>query len=97
MLKKLRLQPLLLQSSQGHLHQNNLQIRLSQETHQIQKILKWMSDQKTHVLTLIRFDGEVKKISREQALGLSVEDMQDLLELTLCRDEDDTASLDFEL
>ena len=55
-----------------------------------------MSDQKTHVLTLLRFNGEVKHISRNQALGLSAEDLQDLLELTLCRDEDDTSSKDFE-
>ena len=61
------------------------------------KILKWLSDQKTHVLILIRTNGEVRHISRNQALGLSVEDLQDLLELTLCRDEDDTDSLDFEL
>ncbi|KAJ0466893.1 hypothetical protein HanIR_Chr14g0677181 [Helianthus annuus] len=45
------------------------------------KILKWMSDQKTHVLTLVKANGEVKYISRKEALGLSVEDLQDLLEL----------------
>ncbi|MFS7993784.1 hypothetical protein Hanom_Chr12g01098181 [Helianthus anomalus] len=61
------------------------------------KILKWKSDKQTHVLALIKSSGEVKKISREQALGLSVEDLQDFLDLTLCRDEDDTNSLDFEL
>ena len=56
-----------------------------------------MSDQKTHVLTLLRFNGEVKHISRNQALGLSAEDLQDLLELTLCRDENDEDSMNFEL
>ena len=61
------------------------------------KILKWMSDQKTHVLTLVRTNGEVKYISRKEALGLGVEDLQDLLELTLCRDEDDSSSKDFEV
>ena len=34
------------------------------------KILKWNSDQKTHVLTLLRSNGEVKHISRETALDL---------------------------
>ena len=61
------------------------------------KVLKWMSDQKTHVLTLVRSNGEVKYISRKEALGLGVEDLQDLLELTLCRDEDDSSSKDFEV
>ena len=60
------------------------------------KILKWMSDQKTHVLTLVRANGEVKYISRKEALGLSVEDLQDLLELSLCRDEDDQSAKNFE-
>ncbi|MFS8025315.1 hypothetical protein Hanom_Chr16g01473521 [Helianthus anomalus] len=60
------------------------------------KILKWLSDQKTYVLTLVRTNGEVKHISRSQALGLSAEDLQDLLELSLCRDEDDTSSKEFE-
>ncbi|MFS7943335.1 hypothetical protein Hanom_Chr06g00499141 [Helianthus anomalus] len=61
------------------------------------KILKWKSDQKTHVLTLLKSSGEVKHISREDALGLSVADLQDLLELQLCRDKDDEDSLNFEL
>ncbi|KAJ0433265.1 hypothetical protein HanIR_Chr17g0868341 [Helianthus annuus] len=61
------------------------------------KILKWISNKQTRVLTLIKTSGEVKKISRKQALGLGVEDLHDLLDLTLCRDEDDTNSLDFEL
>ncbi|KAJ0541551.1 hypothetical protein HanLR1_Chr09g0309161 [Helianthus annuus] len=61
------------------------------------KILKWKSDQKTHVLTLLKSSGEVKHISRENALGMSVEDLQDLLELTLCRDENDEDSMNFEL
>ena len=39
----------------------------------------------------------MKYISRKQALGLGVEDLQDLLELTLCRDDGDTSSQDFEL
>ena len=60
------------------------------------KILKWTSDQKTHVLTLVRSNGEVKYISRKEALGLSVEDLQDLLELSLCRDEDDQSAKNFE-
>ncbi|KAJ0743088.1 hypothetical protein HanPI659440_Chr10g0371691 [Helianthus annuus] len=60
------------------------------------KILKWMSDQKTHVLTLVRANGEVKHISRKEALGLSVQDLQDLLELSLCRDEDDQSAKEFE-
>ncbi|MFS8015919.1 hypothetical protein Hanom_Chr15g01362361 [Helianthus anomalus] len=61
------------------------------------KILKWMSDQRTHVLTLVRANGEVKYISRKEALGLSVEDMQNLLELSLCRDEDDQSAKKFEV
>ncbi|KAJ0480488.1 hypothetical protein HanIR_Chr13g0632251 [Helianthus annuus] len=60
------------------------------------KVLKWMSDQKTHILTLVRSNGKVKYISRKEALGLSVEDLQDLLELSLCMDEDDSSSKDFE-
>ena len=47
-------------------------------------------------MTLVRTNGEVKYISRKEALGLSVEDLQDLLELTLCRDEDDLSSKEFE-
>ena len=46
--------------------------------------------------SLVRTNGEVKYISRKEALGLSVEDLQDLLELTLCRDEDDLSSKEFE-
>ena len=38
----------------------------------------------------------MRHISRNQALGLSVEDLQDLLELTLCRDEADLSSKEFE-
>ena len=55
-----------------------------------------MSDQKTHVLTLVKSNGEVKYISRKEALGLSVEDLQDLLELSLCRDENDQSAKEFE-
>ena len=55
-----------------------------------------MSDQKTHVLTLFRSNGEVKHISRKEALGLSVQDLQDLLELSLCRDVDDQSAIEFE-
>ncbi|MFS7916714.1 hypothetical protein Hanom_Chr03g00180581 [Helianthus anomalus] len=61
------------------------------------KILKWKSDQKTHALTLLKSSGEVKHISRENALGLCVADLQDLLKLQLCRDEDDEDSLNSEL
>ncbi|MFS8007817.1 hypothetical protein Hanom_Chr14g01265441 [Helianthus anomalus] len=61
------------------------------------KILKWKSDQKTHVLTLLKSSGEVKHITREDALGLGVADLQELLELQLCRDEDDEDSMNFEL
>ncbi|MFS7936317.1 hypothetical protein Hanom_Chr05g00414131 [Helianthus anomalus] len=61
------------------------------------KILKWKSGQKTHVLTLLKFSGEVKHISKENSLGLGVEDLQDLLELPLYRDEVDEDSMNFEL
>ena len=61
------------------------------------KIQKWATDKQTCVLTLLRFGGEVEKISREQALGLSLEDLQDLLDLPLSRDDEDTDALDFEL
>ncbi|MFS7930588.1 hypothetical protein Hanom_Chr04g00346021 [Helianthus anomalus] len=39
------------------------------------KILKWKFDQKTHVLTLLKSSGKIEHISRENALGLSVEDL----------------------
>ena len=61
------------------------------------KILKWKSDKQTHVLTLLRSDGEAMHITREDALGLKVEDLQDLLDLPLCREDDDSDSLIFEL
>ncbi|MFS7919214.1 hypothetical protein Hanom_Chr03g00210141 [Helianthus anomalus] len=61
------------------------------------KIQKWETDKQTCILTLLRSGGEVKKISREQALGLSLEDLQDLLDLPLSRDDEDTDALDFEL
>ncbi|MFS7963378.1 hypothetical protein Hanom_Chr08g00737371 [Helianthus anomalus] len=61
------------------------------------KVLKWKTDKQTHVLTVFRSDGEVKKLTREQALGPSLEDLQDLLDLPLSRDEDDTDALTFEL
>ncbi|KAJ0927106.1 hypothetical protein HanRHA438_Chr04g0178901 [Helianthus annuus] len=61
------------------------------------EIQKWATDKQTCVLTLLRSGGEVEKISREQALGLSLEDLQDLLDLPLSRDDEDTYALDFEL
>ncbi|KAJ0580928.1 hypothetical protein HanRHA438_Chr04g0174121 [Helianthus annuus] len=61
------------------------------------KVLKWKTDKQTHVLTVIKSSGEVKKISREQALGQSLEDLQDLLDLPLSKDDDDTNALAFEL
>ncbi|KAJ0434557.1 hypothetical protein HanIR_Chr17g0883021 [Helianthus annuus] len=61
------------------------------------KIQKWATDKQTRVLTLLRSGGEVKIISREQALGLSLEDLQDLLDLPLSRDDEDTDALNFEL
>ncbi|KAJ0916301.1 hypothetical protein HanPSC8_Chr06g0260061 [Helianthus annuus] len=61
------------------------------------KIQKWATDKQTCVLTLLRSGGVVDKISREQALGLSLEDLQDLLDLPLSRDDEDTDALDFEL
>ncbi|KAJ0532426.1 hypothetical protein HanIR_Chr09g0396681 [Helianthus annuus] len=61
------------------------------------KILKWKSDKQTHELTLTKSDGSVEKILRENALGLNPVDLQDLFNLQLDRDEDDTDSLDFEL
>ncbi|MFS7946987.1 hypothetical protein Hanom_Chr06g00542721 [Helianthus anomalus] len=42
------------------------------------KILKWKSDKKTHVLTLLKFNGRVEHISREDALGLNAADLLDL-------------------
>jgi len=60
------------------------------------KVLKWKTDKQTHVLTVFKSSGEVKKITMEQALGLSLEDLQDLLDLPLCRDDDDTDALAFE-
>ncbi|MFS8016625.1 hypothetical protein Hanom_Chr15g01370761 [Helianthus anomalus] len=61
------------------------------------KIQKWVTDKQSCVLTLLRSGGEVKKISREQALGLSLEDLQDPLDLPLSRDDEDTDALNFEL
>ncbi|MFS8007672.1 hypothetical protein Hanom_Chr14g01263831 [Helianthus anomalus] len=61
------------------------------------KILKWKSDKQTHELMLLKSDGRVVKISREDALGLDVNELQNLLNLQLHRDEDDVDSLDFEL
>ncbi|MFS7937499.1 hypothetical protein Hanom_Chr05g00428281 [Helianthus anomalus] len=62
------------------------------------KILKWKSDQKTHVLTLLKSSGEVMHLTREDALGLGVADLQDLFDFQLCRDDDDDEdSLNFEL
>ncbi|MFS8029576.1 hypothetical protein Hanom_Chr17g01523891 [Helianthus anomalus] len=39
------------------------------------KILKWKSDKKTHILTLLKSNGRVEYISREDALGLSEGDL----------------------
>ncbi|MFS7975636.1 hypothetical protein Hanom_Chr10g00882911 [Helianthus anomalus] len=61
------------------------------------KIQKWETDKQTCVLTLLRSGGEVDKISREQALGLRLEDLQDLLDIPLSRDDEDTDALNFEL
>ena len=61
------------------------------------KILKWKSDKQTHVLTLLKSDGSVVHISREDALGLKAEDLQSLFDLPLCRDEDDSDAMEFEL
>ncbi|MFS7913833.1 hypothetical protein Hanom_Chr02g00146371 [Helianthus anomalus] len=76
---------------------NSSQIKTLPRNPPDSKILKWKSDQMTHVLTLLKSSGEVKHITREDALGLSVADLQDLFELQLCRDEDDEDSLNFEL
>ncbi|MFS7954385.1 hypothetical protein Hanom_Chr07g00629651 [Helianthus anomalus] len=61
------------------------------------KILKWKSNKKIHVLTLLKSNGSVEHISREDALGLNAADLLDVLDLQLCRDEDDEYSLNFEL
>ena len=39
------------------------------------KVLKWKTDKQTHVLTVFKSSGKVKKLTREQALGLSLEDL----------------------
>ncbi|MFS7977584.1 hypothetical protein Hanom_Chr10g00905701 [Helianthus anomalus] len=61
------------------------------------KILKWKSDRKTHVLTLLKSNARVEHMSREDALGLDAADLLYLLELQLCRDEDNEDSMNFEL
>ncbi|KAJ0464703.1 hypothetical protein HanHA300_Chr14g0530271 [Helianthus annuus] len=61
------------------------------------KVLKWKTDKQTHVLTVFKSSGEMKKLTREQALGQSLKDLQDLLDLPLRRDDDDTYALTFEL
>ncbi|MFS7911463.1 hypothetical protein Hanom_Chr02g00118371 [Helianthus anomalus] len=61
------------------------------------KILKWKSNKDTHVLTLIRSDGSVEKLSRKATYGLNAGDLQDLMNLQLHRDEEDIDSLDFKL
>ena len=76
---------------------NSSQIKLLPRNQSDPKILMWKSDKQTHELTLIKSDGSVEKISRENALGLNPVDLQDLFNLQLDRDEDDTDSLDFEL
>ncbi|KAJ0615331.1 hypothetical protein HanIR_Chr02g0072911 [Helianthus annuus] len=76
---------------------NSLKIKTLPRNPLDSKTLKWKSDQKTHILTLLKSSGEVKHISRENALSLRVEDLQDLLELQLCRDENDEDSMNFEL
>ncbi|KAJ0939400.1 hypothetical protein HanRHA438_Chr02g0060701 [Helianthus annuus] len=76
---------------------NSSQIKLLPRNPLDSKILKWKSDKKTHVLTLLKSNGRVEHISRDDALGLGATDLQDLLELQLHRDEDDEDSLNFEL
>ncbi|MFS7998289.1 hypothetical protein Hanom_Chr12g01151911 [Helianthus anomalus] len=61
------------------------------------KILKCKSAKKTHALTLLKSNGKVEHISREDALGPSAADLLDILDLQLCRDEDDEDSLNFEV
>ncbi|MFS7963187.1 hypothetical protein Hanom_Chr08g00735131 [Helianthus anomalus] len=62
------------------------------------KILKWKSSSHTHVLALLRSDGNVEKLKMEDAYGLDACYLLDLLNLDLeMDDEEDTISLDFEL
>ncbi|MFS8024560.1 hypothetical protein Hanom_Chr16g01464671 [Helianthus anomalus] len=76
---------------------NSSQIKLLPRKPSDPKILKCKYNKDTHVLTLIRSDVSVEKLSRKAAYGLNAGDLQDLLNLQLHRDEEDTDSLDFEL
>ncbi|MFS7914953.1 hypothetical protein Hanom_Chr02g00159571 [Helianthus anomalus] len=76
---------------------NSSQITLIPRKPSDPKILKWKSSSDTDVLTLLRSDGNVERISRKDAYGLNAADLQDLLNLQLEKDEDDMNSLDFEL
>ncbi|MFS7906082.1 hypothetical protein Hanom_Chr01g00055161 [Helianthus anomalus] len=76
---------------------NSSQIKLLPGNPSDPKILMWKSDKDTHVLTLLRSNGSVEKLTRDDALGLNASDLQDLMKLQLQRDEDDTDSMDVEL
>ena len=76
---------------------NSSKIKMHPSHSSDSKILKWKSDKETHELTLIRSDGSIQKLSMDDAPGLSAEDLQTLLNLTLDRDADDLFSLSFEL
>ncbi|MFS7994270.1 hypothetical protein Hanom_Chr12g01103881 [Helianthus anomalus] len=45
------------------------------------KIIKWKSSPDTHILTLLRSDGNVERITRKDAYGLNADDLQDHLNL----------------
>ena len=76
---------------------NSSKIKMHPSHSSDSKILKWKSDKETHELTLLRSDGSVQKLSMDEAPGLSAEDLQTLLNLTLDRDAEDLFSLHFEL
>ncbi|MFS7962552.1 hypothetical protein Hanom_Chr08g00728001 [Helianthus anomalus] len=76
---------------------NSSQITLVPRKPSDPKIPKWNSSSDTHVLTLLRSDGNFERIIRKDAYGLSADDLQELLNLQLERDEEDTYYLDFEL
>ncbi|MFS7906081.1 hypothetical protein Hanom_Chr01g00055151 [Helianthus anomalus] len=54
---------------------NSSQIKLPPGNPSDPKILKWKSDKDTHVLTLLRSNGSVEKLTKDDALGLNASDL----------------------
>ena len=56
---------------------NSSQIKLLPRNQLNSKVLKWISDKQTHVLTLL--NGKVEYVSMKDSLGLGAADLQDLM------------------